>query len=97
MSLSKDEVEHVARLARLELDEVEKEEFTAELNKILDFVAKLNQLDTRNIEPTAHPITVTNVFRPDRVEPSLPSDLALANAPEREDDFFKVPKILEDE
>jgi aspartyl-tRNA(Asn)/glutamyl-tRNA(Gln) amidotransferase subunit C len=97
MSLSKAEVEHVARLARLELSETEKEEFTGQLNEILHFVEKLNQLDTSAVEPTAHAIPVNNVFRPDRIAPSLDPELALANAPDRLDNFFKVPKVLEDE
>jgi aspartyl-tRNA(Asn)/glutamyl-tRNA(Gln) amidotransferase subunit C len=95
MSLTKAEVEHVARLARLELSEDEKEEFTGQLNDILAFVEKLNTLDTSNIEPTAHAIPVANVFRPDQVVPSLDPELALANAPDRIGDFFKVPKTLE--
>jgi aspartyl-tRNA(Asn)/glutamyl-tRNA(Gln) amidotransferase subunit C len=97
MSLSKTEVEHVARLARLELTETEKEEFTGQLNGILHFVEKLNQLNTAGVEPTAHAIPVSNVFRPDRMTPSLDPELALANAPDRLDNFFKVPKVLEEE
>ena len=96
MSLTKAEVEHVARLARLELTEIEKEEFTGQLNEILDFVEKLNELDTTNIEPTAHAIPVANVFRPDQVTPSLDLEGALSNAPDRVDNFFKVPKMLEE-
>ena len=97
MALTKAEVEHVARLARLELSEKEQEEFTGQLNDILGFVEKLNQLDTTSIEPTAHAIPVTNVFRPDQAGTSLEQDKALANAPDRVDDYFKVPKILEEE
>ncbi|HBE80088.1 MAG TPA: Asp-tRNA(Asn)/Glu-tRNA(Gln) amidotransferase subunit GatB [Firmicutes bacterium] len=97
MPLTKAEVEHVARLARLELSESEKEEFPGQLNGILDFVEKLNKLDTASIEPTAHAIPVTNVFRPDQEVPSFDPELALANAPDRLDNFFKVPKILEEE
>ncbi len=97
MLLTKIEVEHVARLARLELNESEKEKFTGQLNDILGFVEKLGKLDTASIEPTAHAIPVTNVFRPDESEVSLDPDLALANAPDRVDDYFKVPKILEEE
>ena len=97
MSLTKVEVEHVARLARLELNENEKEEFTGQLNGILGFMEKLNQLDTAAIEPTAHAIPVTNVFRSDKAGVSLEPDSALVNAPDRVDDYFKVPKILEDE
>ncbi len=97
MSLTKAEVEHVARLARLELSEAEKEEFTGELNEILEFVEKLNKLDTANIEPTAHAVPMTNVFRRDKVEESLDPELALANAPDQIGNFFKVPKSLEEE
>ncbi|HBF38454.1 MAG TPA: Asp-tRNA(Asn)/Glu-tRNA(Gln) amidotransferase subunit GatB [Firmicutes bacterium] len=97
MPLTKAEVEHVARLARLELNENEKEQFTGQLNDILGFVEKLNQLDTASIEPTAHAIPVANVFRPDQLATSLEPDQALANAPDPVDDFFKVPKILEEE
>jgi aspartyl-tRNA(Asn)/glutamyl-tRNA(Gln) amidotransferase subunit C len=97
MSLSKAEVEHVARLARLELSEAEKAQFTVQLNEILQFVAQLNQLDTSCVELTAQAIPVRNGLRPDRVAPSLDPELALANAPDRLDNFFKVPKVLEDE
>ncbi len=96
MSLTKTEVEHVARLARLELSETEKEAYTVQLNEILNFVEQLSGIDIAGIEPTAHAIPVTNVFRPDRVEPSLDPETVLANAPERLDNFFRVPKILED-
>lgn len=96
MSLSKAEVEHVARLARLELSQAEREEFTGQLNAILNFVTKLNELDTSGIEPMAHAIPVFNIFKPDRTAPSLDVELALANAPDRMDQFFRVPKVLED-
>lgn len=97
MPLTKAEVEHVARLARLELSESEKEEFTGQLNDILGFVEKLNKLDTANIEPTAHAIPVTNVFRHDQAGTSLETESALVNAPDQAGNFFKVPKILEEE
>lgn len=96
MSLTKAEVEHVARLARLDLTEAEKEEYTLQLNEILSFVEKLNQLDTTGVEPTAHAIPIHNVFRSDKTEPSLDPEKVLANAPDRVEDFFKVPKSLED-
>jgi aspartyl-tRNA(Asn)/glutamyl-tRNA(Gln) amidotransferase subunit C len=95
MSLTKQEVEYIARLARLELSDAEKEEYTGQLNEILCFVEKLNQLDTTGIEPTAHAIRVENVFRKDEVRPPMNPELALANAPDRIDNYFKVPKILE--
>lgn len=97
MSLTKTEVDHVARLARLELTDAEKEEFTGQLNEILHFVEKLKELDTTGIEPMAHAIPVTNVFRADLVEPSIDTESALSNAPDRIGDFFKVPKVLEEE
>jgi aspartyl-tRNA(Asn)/glutamyl-tRNA(Gln) amidotransferase subunit C len=96
MSLTIQEVEHIARLARLELSDAEKEEYTGQLNEILHFVETLNKLDTTGIEPTAHAIKVRNVFRPDEVQPSMDPEAALANAPDRSDNYFKVPKILED-
>ncbi|MCL6590495.1 MAG: Asp-tRNA(Asn)/Glu-tRNA(Gln) amidotransferase subunit GatC [Firmicutes bacterium] len=96
MGLSKAEVEHVARLARLGLTEAEKEEFTWQLNEIISFVKKLNELDTTGIEPTAHAIPIQNVFRPDQIKPSLDPEQALSNAPDRVNDFFKVPKLLEE-
>ena len=96
MSLTKAEVEYVAQLARLELSEAEKEKFTGQLNEILNFVEKLNEIDTSKIEPTAHTIPVQNVFRPDQVTESLDVELALANATDRVDNFFKVPKSIED-
>lgn len=96
MALTKTEVEYVAKLARLALTDEEKEEFTRQLNEILGFVEELNKLDTTGIEPTAHAIPVYNVFRADEVKPSLDPELALANAPDRTDNFFRVPKILED-
>ena len=96
MALTKAEVEYVAKLARLGLAEEEKEELTRQLNEILGFVEQLNKLDTTGIEPTAHAIPVYNVWRADAAKPSLDPELALANAPDRSGDFFKVPKILED-
>ena len=96
LSLTIKEIEHVARLARLELSAAEKEEFTGQLNEILNFVEQLNQIDTTGIEPTAHAMQINNVYRPDQVKPSLDLEQALSNAPDRIDNFFKVPKTLED-
>ncbi|MFH0811158.1 MAG: Asp-tRNA(Asn)/Glu-tRNA(Gln) amidotransferase subunit GatC [Pseudomonadota bacterium] len=94
MKLSKAEVEYVARLARLEFSEQEKEIFTTQLNSILDYVGKLGELDTSGVSPTAHVMDLTNAFREDVVGPSLSPDEALSNAPEHEDDFFVVPKVI---
>ncbi len=95
MSLTKSEIEQIARLARLSLTDSEKIEFTRELNQVLSFVAQLNQLDTTGIEPMAT-ISVNNVFRPDRMGQSLDPEKGLTNAPDRKDNYFKVPKTLAD-
>jgi aspartyl-tRNA(Asn)/glutamyl-tRNA(Gln) amidotransferase subunit C len=91
MAITRDEVLHVARLARLELTEEEVERFTEQLSAILEAVEKVSQLDLSDVEPTAHPLDVLNVWADDEPRPSLPQDDALANAPEREAGFFKVP------
>lgn len=96
MEITKQEVEKVAKLARLEISEAEKEAFAKQLSQILTHVEKLKQYDTRNIEPTATVLGQVNVFRDDVIRPSLPVDKALANAPEREADGFLVPKIIEE-
>lgn len=95
MKISKQEVEHVARLARLELSEKEKDQLTDQLSNILTYVEKLNELDTRGVEPTAHVLDISNVMRDDVPGVSLPQDMALANAPEKAAGHFKVPKIIE--
>ncbi len=96
MRLSKDEVEKVARLARLEITEAEKEAFSGQLSSILTYVEQLRALDTDGVEPTATVLEQTNVFREDEVQPCLPVEQALANAPEQGEGFFKVPRILEE-
>jgi len=90
------EVEHVARLARLELDAEEKERMRRELDGILSYIDKLRALDTEGVEPTAHAVPVTNIMRDDRVEPSFPQPDMLANAPDQSGDYFRVPKIIEE-
>jgi len=95
MKITIKEVEHVARLARLELTEEEKERMRAQLDSILSYIDKLNELDTSVVEPTSHVLPMTNVFREDEVRPSLSQEEALANAPDRQDLFFRVPRILE--
>ena len=95
MKISKEQVEKVAKLARLHVTEGEKDAFAKQLSQILTHVEKLNQYDTTGIEPTSTVLGQVNVFREDRVRPSLPADKALANAPEREADGFCVPKIIE--
>ncbi len=94
MKISRNEVEHVADLARLELSGEEVDQFTGQLDAILSYIDKLNELDTADVEPTAHVIHVGNVIREDRVCDSIPLKETLSNAPETDEGFFKVPKII---
>lgn len=94
MAVTRKEVEHIAELARLELTESELEEYTSQLNKILEYVEKLNKLNTENVKPLSHPIEGENVFRDDVVKPSIDREEALKNAPSKDDEFFKVPKVI---
>ena len=91
MAISRDDVLHVAGLARLELTEEEVERFREQLNAILDAVGKVAELDLSDVEPTAHPLDLINVWAEDEPRPSLSVEEALANAPDREGDFFRVP------
>ncbi|MBW7476406.1 Asp-tRNA(Asn)/Glu-tRNA(Gln) amidotransferase subunit GatC [Paenibacillus oenotherae] len=95
MSITVKDVEHVANLARLELSEQEKEQFTGQLNAILKYAEKLNELDTDGVDPTSHVLPVTNVMRDDVVRDSVTLETALRNAPDEEDGQFKVPAVLE--
>ncbi len=94
MPISRKDVEHVAKLARLELTGSEIEQLTSELGQILGHAAKISELDTSEVEPTASAIVSINVWRSDEVGPELSAEEALANAPDREDDTFSVPKIV---
>ena len=94
MKITKQDVEKVAKLARLEVSPAEKEAFDNQLSQILTHVETLKQYDTDGIEPTATVLGQVNVFRDDVIRPSLPVEKALANAPEREADGFSVPKII---
>ena len=91
MAITRDEVLHVARLARLELTEEEVARFTEQLSAILEAVAKVAELDLADVGPTAHPLDVVNVWAEDEPRPSIPVEDALANAPAREAGFFKAP------
>ncbi|WP_337100866.1 Asp-tRNA(Asn)/Glu-tRNA(Gln) amidotransferase subunit GatC [Paenibacillus sp. YIM B09110] len=95
MSITIQDVEHVARLARLELTDGEKSQFTEQLNAILKYAEKLNSLDTDNVEPTSHVLPITNVMRDDVQRESLPIEKVLLNAPDEEDGQIKVPAVLE--
>jgi aspartyl-tRNA(Asn)/glutamyl-tRNA(Gln) amidotransferase subunit C len=95
MKISKEEIEHIAVLARLSLSEEEKELFGPQLSSILGYMEKLDELDTKDIEPTSHVIALTNVMRDDSPGNSIPREDALMNAPSHTDKFYRVPKIIE--
>ncbi len=94
MKITKEEVLYVAHLARLDLDEESIEKFAGQIDEILGYIEKLNQVDTRNIKPTSHAIFLTNAFREDQEREHIARELALANAPEKEDGSFVVPKVV---
>lgn len=94
--LTREDVERLARMARLGLTEEEKERLQRELSQILRAFEGLRQVPTEGVEPTAHLVPLQNVLRADEVRPSLPREQVLANAPETRDGFFRVPRILEE-
>ncbi len=96
-SISRAEVEHLARLARLELDAAHLDRLAAQLDVILDAVAAVSEVAGPDVPPTSHPLPLTNVFREDVVRPSLRPEQALAAAPAVEDARFRVPRILDEE
>ncbi len=95
MKITHEEVKRVAALARLELAAAEVDALTQQLDKILQYMETLNQLETANVEPLAHVMDIVNAFREDRVVNQPSADTLLANAPAKERSFFKVPKIIE--
>jgi aspartyl-tRNA(Asn)/glutamyl-tRNA(Gln) amidotransferase subunit C len=95
MKLTGDNVQRVAALARLRLTAEEESRLTDELDKILQYMAKLDQLDTSEVEPMVHPVAMVNPLREDRITSQPKPDTILANAPARHDHFFRVPKIIE--
>lgn len=95
MSVTIQDVEKIARLAKLSFTEDEKFKFTEQFNQILAYMEKLNELDTEHISPTASPSDLVNVMREDKVKPWLTQEQALANAPKSKDGFFSVPKVIE--
>jgi len=96
MGIDRDTVHYVAGLARLRLTEQELDELTDTMGTILEYVDKLNELDTTDIEPTSHVVDISGHLRPDRVEPGVTQEQALANAPDTKDGLFKVPRIIEE-
>ena len=94
MKITKEEVLYVARLARLDLDENAIDKFAGQIDEILGYIEKLNQVDTRGIKPTSHAISLTNAFRDDVQQEHLDRERALDNAPEQEEGQFVVPKVV---
>ena len=94
MKITASQIEHMAHLARLSFNPSEIEGFSKQLNDILGYISKLEELDTSRVEPTTHALELTNAFRKDEVRPSLPVEKTLSNAPEREKRGFVVPKII---
>lgn len=96
MSVTKKEVEKIAELAKLKFSESELEDFTHQMNDILKYMEKLNELNTENVEPLSHPIEATNVFREDELKQSIKTEDALKNAPLADENYFKVPKVIKE-
>ncbi len=96
MSLSREDVEKVSLLGRLQLSDDELDKMTAQLGQIVEYVELLNELDTEDVAPMAHAVDIHNVFANDAVGESLPRDAALANAPKRDDECYRVPAVLGD-
>lgn len=96
MSLSRETVERVSLLARLQLSDAELDQMTEQLSRILDYIEQLDELDTEDVAPMAHAIEVNNVFAADEERPSLDREQALANAPKRDEQCYRVPAVLGD-
>jgi aspartyl-tRNA(Asn)/glutamyl-tRNA(Gln) amidotransferase subunit C len=94
MKITADQVQHVARLARLEIEPEAVDKLAGQLATILSYVDKLAEVDTRNVPATSHATALTNAFRPDEVRDSLPGDTALDNAPSKEEGSFVVPRVI---
>ena len=96
VTISEAQVRHVAKLSRLKLNDEQVAHFATSLSRVMGYVSKLSELDVENVEPMAHPTDMTNHFREDEPTQPLPVDKALANAPDADPPFFKVPKVLGD-
>ena len=94
MQITKENVEYIAALAKLEFSEADKARMAKDLARITDYIEKLNELNTEHVQPLFHPMDTTNVMREDQVKPSFPPEVALKNAPDSQDTFFKVPKVI---
>ncbi len=89
------DIDHAAMLARLHIKQSEKELFAGQVQSIINYIEKLNELDTTSVEPTAHILPINNVFREDSLRESLPRNKALQNAPQKDEDFYRVPRIID--
>ena len=94
MAISREEVEHIAKLARLQLTDEEIQRFQVELGKIIEYFDQLKKLDTENVPPMTHAVPIENVLREGKVESSLSVEEALQNAPEKKNSYFQVPKVV---
>ncbi len=94
MEISKDEVENIAHLARLDIDDSQKESMAAQLSNILQYIDKLKDVNVQGVKPFSGAAFTNNVFREDKLKPSFGPEVTLANAPERDDDFYIVPKTI---
>lgn len=94
MAVSIQDVKYIASLAKLKFNDEELENFTHQLNEILTYMDKLNELNTDNVEPLSHPVEIINVFRDDKLKESIPTEEALKNSPDYDGKFFKVPKVI---
>ena len=94
-TITTDDVQHVATLARLEFNEEDIEQFTHQLARILDYIGKLNELDTTGVSPTSHPLPLRNVVKEDVAKSSYDRDTVLDGAPSVEEGYFEVPKVIE--
>jgi aspartyl-tRNA(Asn)/glutamyl-tRNA(Gln) amidotransferase subunit C len=93
-NISKEEIEHIAELAHIQLNEKEKEVFTDQFNDILDFFNEIDKVNTEGVPPTHHTLPVSNIYREDKITPSLSKEDALSNAPKKERGYFKAPRII---
>ena len=96
MKITENDIQTVANLSRLKIRPDESAKILSQLNDILNYVENLNSIDTTNIEPTTYALPMQNVFREDKIKPSLERELALSNAPLKDDGYFKVPRVLEE-
>lgn len=94
MPVTRDEARYIAGLAHLRFSETELDEITKDLNSILEYMSKLNSLDTTGVEPLAHPLEISRAWREDTLHPSLPREKALKNAPAQDGEYFCVPKVI---